>query len=97
MKVHTFFHAIGIIGCILGIYTLHNAGMSAWQWPVVSMVWILASYVSTHSNYKQRQLIDELDKERTHLIEQNIKLEGRVWQTELELAKAAAHNQLEGK
>jgi hypothetical protein len=83
MKLNNIFHAIGAIGCIVGIYGLHNN----WLWPVVALIWITGSYVNAWHGHRQTKLIEQLDKERTELIGENIKLEGKLWEAEMKIAK----------
>ena len=87
MKLNNIFHAIGAIGCIVGIYGLHNESFHIWQWPVVALIWITVSYVNAWHGHRQTKLIEQLDKERTELIGANIKLEGKLWEAEMKIAK----------
>ena len=66
-KVSIVFHALGLISGITGAFLLADYGWQVWQWPVITCVWIIASFVSNMSlkqtegylndNYK---VIDEL-------------------------------------
>ena len=94
MKLNNIFHAIGAIGCILGIYGLRNESYHIWQWPVVALIWILSSYINTANSNRQSKLIEKLDAERNELIGKNIKQEGKLWEAELLLAKALTNNQI---
>lgn len=87
MKLNNIFHAFGAIGCILGIYGLHNESYHIWQWPAVALIWILSSYINTANSNRQSKLIDKLDADRNELIGKNIKLEGKLWEAELKSAK----------
>ena len=89
MKFNTFIHALGAIGCIAGIYGLHNAGYIVWQWPAIALLWIVSSYINAYFNNKQSRLIDKLDKERNELIEKLHESELRRWETEIRLADAS--------
>ena len=87
MKLNTILHGIAAIGCIVGIYNLYNAGWAVSQWPIVALIWIVSSYINVAYSRRQSKLIDQLDKERTELIGANIKLEGKLWESEMKMAK----------
>jgi uncharacterized membrane protein len=52
MKMNNFGHAVGAIGCIGGIYGLHNESYHIWQWPVIALLWCISSYVSAYSAHR---------------------------------------------
>jgi len=61
--------------------------MHVWQWPAISLLWIISSYFNTTHVNRQSKLIDKLDTERKELIGQTIKLEGKLWEAEMKSAK----------
>ena len=87
MKLNNIFHALGAIGATIAIYTLSGYGMHVWQWPAITLLWIISSYFNVANSNRQSKLIEQLDKERTELIGQNIKLEGKLWEAEMKSAK----------
>jgi hypothetical protein len=82
MKWNNIVHTLGAIGCIGGIFT------TATCWPAIALLWIISSYFNTAYAHNLKNGIEQLDKERVEMIEQNIKLEGRLWEAEMKLAKA---------
>jgi hypothetical protein len=88
MKWNNILHALAAIGCILGIYNLHNAGWQVWQWPAVALMWILVSYINCWSNYDYQRKLEELRKELYNSIDKYAKADTRAWMAEMQLEKS---------
>ena len=88
MKWNNIFHTLGALGCIGGIIGMYSNGWLVWQWPAIALLWIITSYFNAAYASNLKRTIEQLDKERVEIIEQNIKLEGRAWEAEMKLAKA---------
>ena len=87
MKLNNIFHALGAIGATIAIYTLSGYGMHVWQWPAITLLWIISSYFNVANSNRQSKLIEKLDADRNELIGKNIKLEGKLWEAEMKIAK----------
>ena len=88
MKWNNIFHTLGALGCIAGIFGLMSYGWHIWQWPGIALMWIITSYFNAAYVSSLKKTIEQLDKERADLIDQNIKMETRAWNAEMKLAKA---------
>ena len=96
MKVTNILHTLGAIGCIGGIVGTSHMGWNIWQWPVISLLWLISSWFSTLTYRRYQKLSDELDMERRNLVDKLHKADTRAWDAEMNLAQFAANNQING-
>jgi len=87
MKLNNFFHILGAVSCIIGIYKLSDCEWSILQWPIVSLAWILSSYVNLILSNKYSKEIDRLHKENINLMERATEADTRAWESEMKLIK----------
>ena len=45
-KVSIVFHALGLISGITGAFLLADYGWQVYQWPIISCIWIIASFIN---------------------------------------------------
>ena len=45
-KVSIILHAAGFIGGIFGAIGLYSYGWTVYQWPIISCLWIVSSFIS---------------------------------------------------
>ena len=62
-KVGIVFHALGLISGITGAFLLAPYGWHIWQWPLVTCVWIIASFVSGMSLKQTEGYLNDTYKE----------------------------------
>jgi len=62
-KVGIVFHALGLISGITGAFLLADYGWQVWQWPVITCVWIIASFVSNLSLKQTEGYLNDSYKE----------------------------------
>jgi len=84
MKTNNIFHALGAVGCILGMFGVTHYSI----WPGIALLWIIASYFNAAYANNLKKQIEKLDSERKELIDNNIKLEGQLWDCEMKLGLA---------
>lgn len=87
MKVTNIMHLMGAIGCIGGIYGLHDMSWHIWQWPAIALLWLVSSYISSLSAYRNREEVHRLHNDLLYNIEQLSKQELKTWEAEIKLAK----------
>ena len=66
-KVSIVFHALGLISGITGAFLLADYGWQVWQWPVITCVWIIASFVSNLSLKQTEGYLNDSYKEISNL------------------------------
>ena len=62
-KVGIVFHALGLISGITGAFLMADYGWQVWQWPLISCVWIIASFVSGMSLKQTEGYLEDTYKE----------------------------------
>ena len=62
-KVGIVFHALGLISGITGAFLLADYGWQVWQWPLITCVWIIASFVSNLSLKQTEGYLEDTYKE----------------------------------
>jgi hypothetical protein len=87
MKWTNILHISGFICSILGFISLWDKGWNLFQWPIISCLWILSSYISSFNSHKQQVEIKELESEKYNLIKQLSESDLRAWKAEYMLEK----------
>ena len=82
MKWNKILHALAAIGAIVGIFTTAN------MWAGIALLWIVTSFINAARAHSLLNQIEHSDKDRTRLIIEKVKLEGKVWDAEMKLAQA---------
>jgi len=66
-KLGIIMHALGLLSGIVGAYTLRDYGWTVYQWPIITCVWIIASFVSGLSLKQTEGYLNDSYKEISNL------------------------------
>jgi hypothetical protein len=79
MKWNNFFHILSALGCIGGIISLYQYGLLVYQWPIICLIWIANSYISTFTCHKNIVKVEKLKDNNKILTEELNKCDTFRW------------------
>ena len=76
---------MGLLSGLTSAYLFRNAGWQVWQWPIISCLWIISSWVQSYT-------IEDLKKQRDKRDTDFDNVRDELYRTQMEMYKSQFGN-----